>query len=248
MPIYLHIPFAALFFILGAVIGSIIDLFIHRISRKEPLFKSGFHCDFCGAKLGLLKSLPIAGWIISKGKCGKCGKKIPVNYIVSELGCAVLYLVSYLVLGLETELIFALVLSPVLVILSVTDIMVMEIPYSCSISVAVLGLISIFTDSAPWYEHLIGAAVIGLPFAVLAFLGVMGGGDFQLMAAAGLLLGWRIVPAAVIGIVLGAIGGLAIKLVTKSDTIRFGPFLAVGIFCGYLFGTDIINFYIGLIR
>ena len=248
MPIYAKILLSLLFFLLGGTLGCLIDTVIFRISRKEPLFKRRFHCDFCGEALSFKEVLPVLGALLAKGKCRRCGNKIPVSYLAMESCCAVLYLVCFLVIGIKLELIFALILVPVLVILSLTDITTGEIPYSCSISIAVLGVISIFTGSMPWYEHLIGAAVIGLPFAVLAFLGVMGGGDMQLMAAAGLLLGWSVVPAAAIGIILGAIGGLIIRGITKSETIRFGPFLATGIIIGYLFGTDIINFYVGLIR
>lgn len=124
----------------------------------------------------------------------------------------------------------------------------MEIPYWCSISIAVLGLISIFTvNNMPWYEHLIGATVISVPFAVLAFLGAMGGGDVQLIAAAGLLLGWGIVPAALVGILTGAVYGVVHKAVTKNSEMCFGPFLSIGIAVGMLWGQDIIQWYVGLL-
>ena len=248
MPIHLKIILTVGFFVLGALLGSLIDLIIFRISRKEPIFKGKFHCDFCGRSLTFAECLPLIGRFAGKGKCRECGKKIPLNYFIMETCCSVLYALTFLVIGLKLELIFALILIPVLVILSLTDITVGEIPYSCSIIIAVLGVISVFTDSMPWYEHLLGMVAIGVPFAILAFLGVMGGGDMQLMAAAGLLLGWRIVPAAAIGIILGAIGGLITKQVTKSNEVRFGPYLAAGVLIGFLFGSDIIDFYIGLIR
>lgn len=197
--------------------------------------------------------IPIFSWIFLGGRCRFCKEKISPRYMLIELLCALLYLLSYLTLGLTIKLAFALVLFPILIVLSLNDIDRMEIPYWTTISIGVLGLISIFTDivtpnAMPWYEHLIGAVIISVPFAILAFLGAMGGGDVQLIAAAGLLMGWNIVPAAAFGIFLGAIGGIIAKLVTKNSQLRFGPYLSAGIVIGYLYGNDIINWYLNLVR
>jgi prepilin signal peptidase PulO-like enzyme (type II secretory pathway) len=114
-----------------------------------------------------------------------------------------------------------------------------------------------------WYEHLIGAVIVSVPFAILAVFGAMGGADIQLMAAAGLLLGWNIVPAAFIGIFSGAIAGAFIKIVykptkvkvhgdeasehdIKGTVMKFGPCLALGIGVSYLYGTEIIDWYLKL--
>ena len=171
----------------------------------------------CGNQLKNIDLVPIFSYIFLGGKCRFCKAKISPRYWIVELTTALLYVAAVCVLGFSVETIYALVLFPVLVVASGIDIDNMEIPYLCSIIIAVMGIISIFTDSAPWYEHLIGAAIVGIPFAVLALFGAMGGGDVQLMTAAGLLLGWRIVPAAAVGIVLGAIFG-GITLITTPKT------------------------------
>lgn len=235
-------------FAFGSVVGSFLNVVAYRIPKKESLIKGRSHCTSCNKQILNRDLIPVFSWIFLGGKCRFCKSKISCRYMFVELITGLSYLAAYLKLGLTVELAFAVVLFPVLMVLSLWDIDRKEIPYICSILIAVMGLLSFLTQSMPWYEHLIGAAIIAVPFAVLAFLGAMGGGDVQLMAAAGLLLGWSVVPAAMIGIILGAIFGIIIKAVTKYNLICFGPFLSVGIAAGYLFGNDIITAYLSLIR
>lgn len=248
MDIALTVILSIMIFALGSVVGSFLNVVAYRIPKKESLVKGRSHCTTCGKQILNRDLIPVFSWMILGGKCRFCKSRISSRYMGVELITGLSYLAAYLKLGLTVELIYAILLFPVLMTLSLWDIDRKEIPYACSISIAVLGLISFFTASMPWYEHLIGAAIIAVPFAALAFLGAMGGGDVQLMAAAGLLLGWSVVPAAMIGIILGAIFGIIIKAITKHNLICFGPFLSVGIAAGYLFGSDIINAYLTLIR
>lgn len=239
---------AVLFFLLGSVIGSFLNVLAYRIPIKESIVKGRSHCTSCGKQILNRDLIPIFSWIFLRGRCRFCKEKISPRYMIVELITALSYLAAFLVIGLDIKLIYALLLFPVLITLSLWDIDRKEIPYTCSIIIAVLGIASFFTAEMPWYEHLIGAAIIAVPFAVLCFLGAMGGGDVQLMAAAGLLLGWEVIPAAMIGIILGAIAGIIIKSLTKRNLIVFGPFLSVGIAAGLLWGQNIIEAYLSLIR
>lgn len=217
LPVSYTVTFIVMAFILGAVIGSFLNVVILRTPLKQSIVKNRSHCMSCGNQLKNIDLIPIFSYIFLGGKCRFCKAKISPRYWIVELTTALLYVAAVCVLGFSVETIYALVLFPVLVVASGIDIDNMEIPYLCSIIIAVMSIISIFTDSAPWYEHLIGAVIVGVPFAILAMFGAMGGGDTQLMAAAGLLLGWRIVPAAGIGIILGAVfGGITLLLTPKS--------------------------------
>lgn len=208
------IVYLVLAFILGAVFGSFLNVVIIRTPRKESIIgnhNGGSHCMSCNHKLGVLDLFPIFSYIFLGGKCRYCKAKISPRYWIVELSTALLFTLAFVAFGISYKLIIAFILISALIVASGIDIDTMEIPYGASLIVALLGatetIVSIFTKEMPWYDHLIGVAVIAVPFAVLALFGAMGGGDVQLMAAAGLLLGWQIVPAAGIGIVLGAIGG-----------------------------------------
>ncbi len=214
LPTHFTVIFIVMAFILGAVIGSFLNVVIIRIPRKESIIGNndgGSHCMSCNHKLGFFDLFPIFSYIFLGGKCRYCKARISPRYWIVELTTAIMFTLSVIAFGISYELIFAFILISALVVASGIDVDTMEIPYGASLLIAILGVaatvISVFTKDMPWYEHLIGAVVIAVPFAVLALFGAMGGGDVQLMAAAGLLLGWDIVPAAAIGIVLGAIGG-----------------------------------------
>lgn len=248
METFLTVSSAILFFLLGSVIGSFLNVLAYRIPIKESIVKGRSHCTTCGKQIKNIDLIPVFSWIFLGGKCRYCKSRISARYMIVELITGLSFLTGFLVLGLTPELAYGAILFPVLVILSLWDIDHKEIPYTCSILIALMGFVSIFTSQVPWYEHLIGAVIIAVPFGVLCFFGAMGGGDVQLMAAAGLLLGWSVVPAAMVGIILGALFGILVKAVTKKNVIVFGPFLSIGIGVGFLWGTDIINAYLGLIR
>lgn len=213
-PVIYTVVFIALTFILGMAIGSFLNVVIIRVPRHEPITgaHNRSHCMSCGHQLGVLDLFPVFSYIFLGGKCRYCKAKISPRYWIVETVTALSFTASVCVLGLQINLLIAFVLAAALIVASGIDIDRMEIPYGCSIVIAVLGVIatvmSVFTNDMPWYDHLIGAVVVAVPFAVLAMFGAMGGGDVQLMAAAGLLLGWKnVIPAALIGIVIAAVGG-----------------------------------------
>ena len=244
----LYVVCAVIVFFIGCVEGSYLNMLAYRIPIGKSIVRVRSHCTSCGRQILTRDLIPVFGWIFLKGKCRFCGEKISPKYIIVELICGLSCLAAFLVLGFSVELAFAAVLFPVLIVLSLWDIDRKKIPCACSIIIAVLGLLSFLVADMPWYEHLIGMAVIAVPFAILSFLGAMKVGDVQLMAASGLLLGWKISPAAMIGIILGAVMGVIIKAKTKLNIICFGPFLSLGIAAGFLWGGDIINGYLSLIR
>lgn len=206
-----HIVYAVLAFILGSVVGSFLNVVILRTPLHQTIVSEPSHCFSCGHRLAWYDMFPIFSWLFLRGKCRYCGEKISPRYMVFEAITAVLYCLAYLVFGFKLELAFSAVLFAVLVVLSGIDIDHFEIPYWCSITVAVLGIIAIFVfKDTPWYERLIAMGVVLVIFTILVLVGGMGGGDLQLMLGASLLLGYRVFVALFVGIFFGAIYG-AIK-------------------------------------
>ncbi|MCL2070619.1 MAG: prepilin peptidase [Oscillospiraceae bacterium] len=249
--------------IYGTIIGSFLNVVIYRTPKKEQVVKGRSRCMSCSHVLAWYDLFPVISWICLGGKCRYCKVKVSPRYAIVESLCGISYAIAFLALGLSINLVFAVVLFPILICLSFLDIDTGEIEYIFPISIAALGIIamglSLFgVTDIPWHEHLIGAIAISIPFAVLALFGAMGGADIQLMAAAGLLLGWNIIPAALIGVFSGAIVGAVFKatdkhvyksedaLPAKGTAIPFGPFLAVGIAAAYLYGDKMIAWYLGL--
>jgi leader peptidase (prepilin peptidase)/N-methyltransferase len=260
MEIFLFSLICLMIFMFGAALGSFFNVILCRGPKKEDFIKTRSYCPECGHVLNWYELVPVVSFIVQKRRCRKCMCRIKLQYLLMEVLCggsalwAFMTLVEFSNFGIESltyEVAIALLLFPVLVSLSVEDIKVTEIPYWCTGTIAVLGVIatvlSVFMPTkVVWYEHLIGMVVIALPFAVFCYLGAMGGGDVQLTAAAGLLLGWAIVPAVFIAMIIGGVFGVAVKISKKRAVICFGPFLSVGIAVGYLYGYEIIHWYSNL--
>lgn len=205
-PIY--ILCCVLVFIFGAVIGSFLNVVILRTPLRQSIVTEPSHCFSCGNRLKWYDMFPIFSWIILRGRCRFCGSKISPRYMIFESICAVVYLLAFLRYGFSLEFAAALILFAVLIVLSGIDMDHFEIPYWCSITVAVLGVASFFIfKDIVWWERLVAMGVVGVLFVILVLIGGMGGGDLQLMLGASLLLGFRVFPALFIGIVLGAIYG-----------------------------------------
>lgn len=218
MPIAMHIAYAVLAFVLGSIIGSFLNVVILRTPLHQSIVKEPSHCFSCGHRLAWYDMFPIFSWIFLRGKCRYCGEKISPRYMIVEAVTAVLYCLAYLVFGFKLELAFSAVLFAVLVVLSAIDIDRFEIPYWCSITTAVLGVIAIFVfKETPWHERLIAMGVILVIFVILVLVGGMGGGDLQLMVGASLLLGYKIFVALFIGVLTGAVYGTVKKLRDRRD-------------------------------
>lgn len=208
-----------LVFIFGSVIGSFLNVVIYRTPLHMSIVNGPSHCFSCGERIKPYDLVPIFSWIFLGGKCRKCKAPISARYTVVEALTGIMFLLAYIRFSASLPMVVAIVFFSLLIVLSCIDIDHMEIPYWCTISIAVLGIATFFTEpNMPWWEHFAGAAVIAVPFAILALFGGMGGGDVQLMAASGFVLGWKIVPSAVIGVVVGAVYGLIVLFVSSRFT------------------------------
>lgn len=216
MPVSLQIIYAVIAFIFGSIIGSFLNVVILRTPLHQSIITEPSHCFSCGHRLAWYDMFPIFSWLLLRGKCRYCGEKISPRYMIVEATTAVLYCLTYLLNILVYKqpwyyLAISAVLLAVLVVLSVIDIDHFEIPYWCSLTIAVLGIAAIFVfKETPWYERLIAMGVVLVVFVILVLVGGMGGGDLQLMLGSSLLLGYKIFIALFIGILTGAIYG-AIK-------------------------------------
>ncbi len=207
-------------FIFGSIIGSFLNVVILRTPLKQSLITEPSHCFSCGNRLKWYDLFPIFSWLILRGKCRFCKSRISPRYVIVETVTAVAYLLAYIRFGFSGmwwEFGMAIILFPILIVLSGIDIDHFEIPYWCSITIGVLGIASFFIPyeigyNIVWYERLISLGIVGVLFVLLVLMGGMGGGDLQLMLGASLLLGYKVLPGLFIGIVLGAIYGIFKKM------------------------------------
>lgn len=237
-------------FILGLCIGSFLNVCIYRIPLKQDIVKLPSHCMNCGRRLNWYELIPLFSFIIQGGKCRGCKTKLSLQYPIIELVNGLFYLYVFFEYGFTCQAgIYSLMIS-VLIVLSVIDLRTFEIPFGCCIFLFCLGIVQAMSDFSNIYEYVIGFFTVSLLLFIIWFVSkgrAIGGGDVKLLAAAGLLLGWRrIILAFVLGCILGAVIHLIRMKVSGADRrLAFGPYLSLGIAIAALWGDKLISLYLG---
>jgi leader peptidase (prepilin peptidase)/N-methyltransferase len=87
------IPFhfwTVVFFVFGSIVGSFLNVCIHRMPRGESLISPPSHCPGCGYTIPWYFNIPLATWIWLRGKCANCAAPISPRYLGVELLTGVL--------------------------------------------------------------------------------------------------------------------------------------------------------------
>ena len=105
----------------------------------------------------------------------------------------------------------------------------------------------------PWYEYVIGFFAVSVPLLLIYIISKgrgIGGGDVKLMAAAGLLLGWKLILLALIaGCLYGSvIHIIRMKVSGEGRVLAMGPYMSAGILTAMWFGEAILKWYAGFLR
>lgn len=238
-----------LVFLYGIVIGSFLNVCIYRIPKKENIATTRSHCMSCGYQLKWYDLVPLFSYLVLRGKCRQCGSRISVQYPLVEALNGALYFLIFWSYGLSIDSLLYCLLFSALIVLSVIDFRTYEIPVGINIFILTLGLIRIVTDLSHWLSYGIGLLSVSIPLLLIYLVTKgrgIGGGDVKLMAAAGLLIGWKL---NVLGFLLGCILGSIIhvcrmKLSGEGRTLAMGPYLAMGIAISVMWGEQMIAWYL----
>lgn len=236
-------------FLYGIIIGSFLNVCIYRIPKKENIATTRSHCMSCGYQLKWYDLVPLFSYLALRGKCRKCGSRISVQYPLVEALNGALYLLVFWRYGLSVDSLLYCLLFSALIVLSVIDFRTYEIPVGINIFILTLGLIRIVTDLSHWFSYGIGLLAVSIPLLLIYLVTKgrgIGGGDVKLMAAAGLLIGWKL---NILGFLLGCILGSIIhvfrmKLSGEGRTLAMGPYLAMGIAISVMWGEQMIAWYL----
>lgn len=235
-------------FLYGIVIGSFLNVLIYRLPKHENIATKRSHCMECGYQLKWYDLIPLFSYLFLRGRCRKCGTRISIQYPIIEAVNGILYVLIFLRYGLTIETLLYCLLFSALLALSVIDFRTFEIPVGFNIFILILGLVRVATDYKNWLLYLIGLVSVSLflfaIFAITKGRGI-GGGDVKLMAATGLLLGWKLnLLGFVMGCILGSIIHLIRMKVSKEGrTLAMGPYLSLGVVLTVFFGEYIISWY-----
>ncbi len=249
---FILIYLTVLVFILGLLIGSFLNVCIYRIPLGQNIAISRSHCMKCGHVLQWYELVPLFSWLIQGGKCRKCKEKISIQYPLVELGNALAWMAVLFVWGFRPVTILYCMCASVMIVISVIDERTKEINLGLNLFIGALGIARVVMDYRNWLYYVIGMLAVSIPFLIIVIVSkerAMGLGDVYLMAAAGLLLGWKhVLLATVLGCALGSvIHIIRMKVSKKGKELAFGPYLCLGIYLTILFGEPILRWYISFL-
>ena len=246
-------------FWVGAIIGSFLNVCIHRLPRHESLIWPASHCPDCNRPIAWYDNIPILSYLVLFGRCRSCRAVISWRYPLIELSNALGYALIVWWFGLGWPAVAYAALFSALLAITAIDIAHYIIPNVITLPGILLGLLFAGTILPVGLVNAVLGVLIG--GGILWFLAWvspylfgkegMGGGDIKLLAMIGAFLGWKptvltMMVGAVVGSVVG--GGLMVfKVMRRGQYLPFGPFLAFGAVVSLFFYQDIWDWYMGFL-
>jgi leader peptidase (prepilin peptidase)/N-methyltransferase len=240
----------ALIGVLGAVIGSFLNVVIHRVPLGESIVFPGSRCPECGTDLAPWDNVPVVSWLLLRGRCRHCGTAISARYPAVELLTAGVFAAVAAARGVDSDLVLQLPFAAVLIAVAFIDLEHRIVPNKIVVPAAVFGVGAsavVATDDLPELLIAGAGAFLAMLLIVLAYPRGMGMGDVKLAGVMGLYLGLEVVPALFIGFLAGTMVGLGILAREGADArkkaVPFAPFLALGGIVALLVGPELIDLY-----
>ena len=249
----MKVYFCFVFSLFGLVFGSFCNCWAWRIVHGESVLRGRSHCALCNHELAAKDLVPLFSWLFLKGRCRYCQEKISPRYPLAELICALLFLSLFLRYGLSLECLRFIILFCILLVASLVDFDIMELPDGLMLAAAAASLLRLVSDPSSWKDILLGAFAISLPLLLISLImdrilqkDTLGGGDIKLIAALGMNFGpvqtlFLIIVACLLGIVFAYCAKKE-----KGMEFPFGPVISASAWITALFGSGFISWYLGL--
>lgn len=243
------------FFILGSVIGSFLNVVIYRLPRHESLVYPQSHCPNCGHKLTTSDLIPILSYVLLRGKCRYCGSKISPIYPIVESLMGFLFAITYLKFGFSIFTLKYIVFISLLIVVSFIDLLDGVVFDVVVIPGALVGLV--FGIILNFRDTIFGIIFYAVLFVLIIYgskifyrEGGMGEGDLTAGIMMGSFLGLKLgIVAFILSFFIGAIVGVLIMAISKKSSksqIPFVPYMAIASLIAIFFGNSIIAFYLNL--
>jgi len=252
---------AVIFVLLGMIVASFLNVCADRLPAGQSLVYPPSHCPACSRRLAAKDLIPIFSYLWLRGRCCYCKAPIPRRVLWVEIATAALFGLAYWQYGLSIELPIALFYISLFMVIFVIDfehgLILNKIVYPALVVALLLSVFfTIFLPDVSIVPSIARAAIGGgigfVLFLLVAIVsrGGMGFGDVKLAALIGLATGFPLVIVALLmGIILGGLVAvilLGFKIRKRKEAIPFGPFLAVAAVVTLLWGSDILNWYLGI--
>lgn len=242
-------------FVFGLLIGSFLNVLIYRLPRGRSVVTGRSKCPQCDSAIAWYDNVPLLSYLILRGRCRRCGLRIPVRYPVVELITGVTAAVVVGQFGPTLHSFWVFVFLSILLVITLVDWSHRIIPDVLSLGGVVFGWIgALVCLDITFVDSLLGTVLGGgLLFAIAGIYRIvrkadgMGGGDVKLMAMIGAFLGWKaVLPVLILASFVGALYGLYLMFrgATAQTAVAFGSFLAPSAAVVYAFGGPLWQVYL----
>ncbi len=231
----LNTLFGVLSFVVGAMVGSFLNVCVYRLPQGLSVVRPGSRCPKCENPIAWHDNIPVLSWLILGAKCRNCGTPISWQYPLVEAITATLFFLVYWKFGATVASPIYMLLAASLVLVTFVDLTDWTIPnevtfpgipigIACAVGAMVYPESGLLLDQPLWsmLGVLVGGGVLyGLDLASLLILKKrgMGFGDVKLMAMLGAFFGpWGVLLIMVIASFIGSAVGLTLILVGRTPT------------------------------
>lgn len=240
-----------LWLVVGAVIGSFLNVCIHRLPRGESIVFPASHCVSCGEKLSALDLIPILGYFLLKGRCRYCGSGISLRYPLVEAVSAGAFALVWMAGGGDVfAFIFKVVFISLLLVVFFTDLENQVVPDAVTLPGIAVGLVYNYFDRnffSAIEGMLLGYFLLYLVGRVGKFIfkkDALGEGDLYVAALLGAFLGWeKLLLALFLAYIIAAVVSLVFLISGKvkiGQAVPFAPALAAGGVIALFFGSRML--------
>ncbi len=248
----MELTLAALAFAPGLAVGSFLNVVAARVPLRRSIAHPASACMSCAAPIAWYDNVPLLSYAALRGRCRRCGVRIPVRYPAVELATGLLVAGCLLAFGVTAYAALAAFFCAVLVAVSATDLEHRLVPNRIVVPAAAILLVAhtVIDPSPEWLLGAVGAFSF-LFLAALAYPKGMGMGDAKLALVMGAALGATVGVALMVGMLLALVPSAVVfarhgAAAARKQAIPFAPFLAAGSVVALFAGPAILDAYLGL--
>jgi leader peptidase (prepilin peptidase) / N-methyltransferase len=241
----------------GAILGSFLNVCIYRLPLGKSVVWPASACTTCGRELLWYENVPVASWLVLRGRCRTCSTPISFRYPLIEAITAAMFGLAWWFYGPGPLLASRLVFGCALIVLFAIDLEHHLLPNAITLPGIVIGFLLSFFAEPGWQASLIGLLAGGGALYAIAEIYYrvrheegLGMGDVKMLAMIGAFLGWKL---ALLTLMLASFAGTIIGVLLIATrrggmkyALPFGTFLALGAAAAASVGPALLDWYLGM--
>lgn len=252
----LNLIIAVWFALLGLIVGSYLNVVIHRVPLGRSTVTPRSVCPFCGGRIRARDNIPVLSYLLLRGRCHSCSAPISPRYPLIEALTSLLFVSNLALFGVSRQAVAGTVFCCLLLVLAAIDLDHFLLPDRITLPGIVVGLaLQPWLPETTWLDAvlgvLIGAGLLILLINVWYWLRgeeAMGLGDINMLAMVGAFLGWQgVLVTLFFASLSGALAGvtlMAFGRVEMKSKLPFGLFLSLGALVALFAGPALAASYL----